>query len=928
MERAIEAAKLFVDLMRTGDKIGVVAFNSSASLTYSLTEIDSYGAVKDAAKDAIDDLYASGGTSIGGGLQLGHQELIDKGKDSTGNPDPIRLMILLSDGWENSPPYVADILQPIIDDKITVHTLGLTSDADQELLSGIASQTGGIYRFAEEAREIAEIFSHLLVKVYGENVDMTTTGIVPSGATVEQSVLVDSTIGSMTFSLFWPGSDLDLTLVQPDGRVIDPSVADTDPDISFTSGSTYEFYQVLAPQQGEWKMRIFGSSTPVEGEEYTISASSMDAMIFSVDLDKEEYFTGEPVKLTASIEDSFLDSPTEPEYIHGVTMQVTVEDPALNQRNLELYDDGLHGDGGADDGVYANTFNNASLEGSYNFKVQASGVNNRDGQPFTREYTLSTVFTVNPGVTCDPSNSYVSSQGSSPLMSLASFASDSMTDFQRLPLSFVPNQGQTDKAVRFQAKGLSGGLFFTPGEVSLSLPNPLKVPAENDEEREEVRFDLLPPSVVRVHYQGANPKPEIAATDALPGVVNYLTGQDPAKWHTNLPTYAGIAYRELYPGIELQYQGTDGVLKSSFHVAPGADPAAIRWRYTGATGVSVDESGNLVANLPAPVEGRDGITLIERAPTAWQEVDERRTIVAVEYSLNLDGSIGFLLHNGYDPALPLVIDPELTYGTYLGGGHADEGMAITLDAECNAYVAGSTHSNNFPTVNPVQGNQNGYDVFVSKLNAAGDTLLYSTYIGGNESEHGYDLALDDAGRIVVAGETESADYPVVNPYQATFGGGTCGDEPCDDFFVTQLSADGSAILYSTFLGGNAEDDGLGVAVDASGYIYTVGVVESSGMPVMNPYQAAKSAGEDAYIAVLDPAQSGSASLLYASYLGGDDTDTAYRVRVSSSGHAYVVGYTKSDDFPTLNPYQASRAGNRDVFVAKVDPIAGGSASLL
>jgi hypothetical protein len=169
---------------------------------------------------------------------------------------------------------------------------------------------------------------------------------------------------------------------------------------------------------------------------------------------------------------------------------------------------------------------------------------------------------------------------------------------------------------------------------------------------------------------------------------------------------------------------------------------------------------------------------------------------------------------------------------------------------------------------------------------------------------------------------------VVNAYQATFGGGTCGDEPCDDFFVTQLSADGSAILYSTFLGGNEEDDGLGVAVDANSYIYTVGVVESTGMPVMNPYQAAKSAGEDAYLAVLDPAQSGGASLLYASYFGGDDTDTAYRVRVSSSGHAYVVGYTKSDDFPTLNPYQAGRAGNRDVFVAKVDPIAGGSASLL
>jgi hypothetical protein len=312
-------------------------------------------------------------------------------------------MVLLSDGYENYRPFWDTVKGNIISDHIAVHTLGVGSDADQVLLARIASETGGIYRFAD-ANGLRYVFNSLLVKVYGEEVARTASGIVPSGGTVEESVLVDSTMGSTTFSLFWPGSDLDLTLVQPDGRVIDPSVAETDPDISFTSGSTYEFYQVFAPQPGVWTMRIFGESTPADGEDYTISVSGMDAMIFSVDPDKDEYYSGEPIILTASIEESLLDSPTEPEYIHGVAMQVTVEDPALNQYSFDLYDDGLHGDGRTDDGVYANTFSNTSLAGSYNFKVQVSGVNNRDAQPFTREYLLSMVFKAGPIMQVQPTN--------------------------------------------------------------------------------------------------------------------------------------------------------------------------------------------------------------------------------------------------------------------------------------------------------------------------------------------------------------------------------------------------------------------------------------------------------------------------------------------------------------------------------------------
>jgi uncharacterized protein YegL len=248
---AKEAAKMFVDQMRTGDKIGVVGFDTTASVEYPSTEIDSEGAVKAAARDAIDTLSTQGLTSVGGGLLRAQEELNASGPD-----DPVRLMVLLSDGYENRPPYVEDVLPSIVADSIVVHTVGLGSGADQDLLNSIADQTGGIYRFAS-ATALIDIYNAISAKVYGETVARTISGTVPSGETVEETVPVDSSVGSVTFSLFWPGSDLDLTLVQPDGRVIDVSVADTDPHISFTSGETYEFYEVYAPQYGEWTMRIF-----------------------------------------------------------------------------------------------------------------------------------------------------------------------------------------------------------------------------------------------------------------------------------------------------------------------------------------------------------------------------------------------------------------------------------------------------------------------------------------------------------------------------------------------------------------------------------------------------------------------------------------------------------------------------------------------
>lgn len=250
-------------------------------------------------------------------------------------------------------------------------------------------------------------------------------------------------------------------------------------------------------------------------------------------------------------------------------------------------------------------------------------------------------------------------------------------DFDNLPLSFVPNAGQADPAVRFQAHGMGSTLFFTPGEVVLSLPAPS--PARDSEASpstlQQIRnpqSQIRNPSVVRLRFEGANPEPEVTGADRLPGVVNYFIGNDPAKWRTRLPTYAGIVYQQLYPGIDLRYDGTEGVLKGTYTIAPGADPTRIRWRYDGATAVRVDEAtGDLLIELPSPNVGRgaggegQGHTLTEQALTAWQLVNGQRVPVTTRYVISADGSIGFALGD-YDSARLLVIDPTLNFSTFVG----------------------------------------------------------------------------------------------------------------------------------------------------------------------------------------------------------------------------------------------------------------------
>jgi hypothetical protein len=502
-----------------------------------------------------------------------------------------------------------------------------------------------------------------------------------------------------------------------------------------------------------------------------------------------------------------------------------------------------------------------------------------------------------------------------PVLPVSSVADDPAIapDFGKLPLSFVPNTGQTDPSVRFQVRSMGGRLFFTPSEVVLSLPTPAEPQASSFELRDESdRIRNSQPvarnaAVLHLHFEGANPTPEVIGAERLPGIVNYFIGNDPAKWRTNLPTYAGVVYRELYPGIDLHYGSTEGLLKGTYTVAPGADPSRIRWRYDGATSVRVDEgTGDLLIRLPgAAGAGSEGHTLTERAPVAWQSIKGQRVPVNVHYTIAGDGSIGFALGD-HDAAHPLVLDPTLRFSTYLGGSDYDFGYDIAVDNVGNAYVTGRTWSTDFPTAQPLDFLLGGFqDAFVTKLNAAGDALLYSTYLGGSGSEDGTEIALDSSGSAYVVGTTTSTDFPTVNPLDDTLGGSRDG-------FVAKLNAAGNALSYSTYLGGSGEDYGGAIAVDSGGNAYVTGLTFSSDFPVADPLYG-HSGGSDAFVTKLNRYGSG---LFYSTYLGGSDSDEGYGIAADSAGNAYVTGSTTSTDFPATTLH-GSPGGRPYAFVTKL-----------
>lgn len=472
----------------------------------------------------------------------------------------------------------------------------------------------------------------------------------------------------------------------------------------------------------------------------------------------------------------------------------------------------------------------------------------------------------------------------------------------KLPLSFVPNVGQVaDDAhhrVDFVSAGRGYSLFLTSGQAVLAL--------NRDAGRKAGKPAAARTAVLRMKLRNANPQARAAGVDKLPGKSNYFIGNNPSRWHTNVPTYAKVKYQDVYPGIDLTFYGNQRHLEFDFDIAPKADPGRIRLALQGATHLRVNSKGELIAEV-------DGGTVRFHKPLVYQPAADggspARHYVDGDYVLGRDGQVRFKVA-AYDRAQPLVIDPMLSYSTFLGGTGVDNGSGIAVDSSGNAYVTGSTTSPDFPTKSAISSSLAGTtDAFVAKINPSGSALVYSTYLGGNQVDQGTAIAVDSSDDAYVVGSTGSSDFPTTSgSLQPKFAGGQT------DGFVVKINPAGDTLTYATYLGGTGDDVANGIALDSSGDAYVVGSTTSTDFPTANPVQPANAGQSDAFLSKIKP--DGSA-LIYSTYLGGSASDSAWGVAVDSSGQAYVAGSTLSSDFPTANPYQpAYGGGSTDAFVAK------------
>ncbi len=502
----------------------------------------------------------------------------------------------------------------------------------------------------------------------------------------------------------------------------------------------------------------------------------------------------------------------------------------------------------------------------------------------------------------------------------AAAAKQARAHFGQLPMVFEPNQGQTDPQVKFLVHGSNYGLFLTAKEAVLALH---KSPKEV--------------SVLRMALAHANANAQVQGADKLPGKSNYLIGNDPTKWHRNIPQFAKVRYQDLYPGIDLVYYGNQGRLEYDLEVAPNADPHQVAVQFPGTRKLSLSQHGEVV------IATGDGDVRLQ-APKIYQRIGDERRPVEGHFVLRSANEVGFEIGD-YDRSRALVIDPVLVYSTYLGGTGAEACSAITgtgvpqsrcpaiaVDAAASAYIAGSTTSTNFPVVpvdtcpptntpHAVQCALAGTaNVYVTKLDSTGSAILYSTYIGGNGVDLPGGIAIDASFNVDITGTTTSSNFPTFLGFQNTpVSAGS-------HVFVTQLLNGGTMLNYSTYLSGNGTETGTGIAIDyRSHVVYVTGTTSSSNFPVFpNPgaFQTAPKATNQFFLTSIDTTLAGNLSLLYSTYLGGSSPSTgvaqgggiAVDINSTTPG-VYITGGTDFVDMPATNSFQPYKAA-KDVFLAK------------
>jgi RHS repeat-associated protein len=546
-------------------------------------------------------------------------------------------------------------------------------------------------------------------------------------------------------------------------------------------------------------------------------------------------------------------------------------------------------------------------------------------------------------------------------------------NYGKRTVDFVKNVGQTGSSVDYEATGQGYALYLTDTSARLVLNNQSSS-SQQSQTATQSQSTSGQSEAVFFQYLGTSSNEQVLGQNQSEQTANYFTGNDSSKWSRDVAEYGSVTQKGLYTGIDLTYTASSAnseQVEYSFTVHAGASVSQIQFQVQGAQSLSIDQNGNLVVQM------QNG-TLTTQAPSFSQtDANGNRVQVSGRYVLLGNNTVGFQVTGSYDSSKDLTIDPSLSYSSYLGGSSNDYGNGIAVDAAGNAYIVGNTTSTDFPTSGGVQsGNGGGTDIFVTKVSPDGSQILYSTYVGGTGEDYGNGVAVDAAGDAYVVGWSSSTNFPTANAYQSsntgnpsavvfklssagnnliysTFLAGhdttyghaiaidnqghayitgktgspfsTAGDLPMVnayqttlrgtfDAFVSEFSADGSSLLFSTYYGGSGDDGGNGIAVDSSGNIDVVGSTTSTDLPLHNPLISSNTGTNEGFVAQFTT----SGALNWGTYLGGSGGASASAVAVDANNSVYVTGWTGTGFPTTSSAYQTTFPGFNSAFVTKID----------